>query len=98
MRWALANGGNTTSDQIKNMVLYYSATDPGNTTGYFGLTSSMVSSTVVYNSTDPVNGEWNNRITINIHDYPYTILSPYIAGTYSGPNINLTIPLGQKYE
>jgi len=37
---------------------------------------------------------WNWYVSISVHDYPYKMLSPYIAGTYTGPNINVSVPLG----
>ena len=37
---------------------------------------------------------WNWTISVLISNYPYQMLSPYIAGSYTGPNINVTVPLG----
>jgi Flp pilus assembly protein TadG len=87
-RWGLASTTATT-DQIKNMVIYGQTT--AGTNGYFGLTSSMVTVTASNANT------YNWCISVLISNYPYQMLSPYIAGTYNGPNINVTIPLG-KYD
>ncbi len=87
-----------TTDQITNMVLYAQSTDPGNTTGYFNLTSSMVTVTpttdkicVVQDAS--VKPTLYNRLTVQIHDYPYIMLSPYSAGSYNGPNITVGAPI-----
>lgn len=87
-RWGMATSGATTS-QIQNMVLYGQST--GGSNGYFGLTSSMVTVT----ESNPNTYNW--RISVLISNYPYHMFSPYIAGTYTGPNINVTTPLG-KYD
>jgi Flp pilus assembly protein TadG len=87
-RWGMATTGATTSE-IQNMVLYGQPTAGSN--GYFGLTISMVTVT----ESNPNTYNW--RISVLISNYPYHMFSPYIAGTYTGPNINVTIPLG-KYD
>jgi len=69
-------------------VLYDQATVPTSPSPYFGLTTSMVTVASTGSGTD------NFRLTISIHDYPYTIVSPWIAGSYTGPNINVAVPLG----
>ena len=84
-RWAMINGTATTS-QIQNMVIYGQPTT--GTNGYFGLTSSMVTVTASNPNT------WNWRISVLISNYPYQMFSPYMAGTYTGPNINVVVPLG----
>ena len=84
-RWGMTNSGATTAE-ITNMMLYGQSTAGSN--GYFGLTSSMVSVTFSNANT------WNWYVSISVHDYPYKMLSPYIAGTYTGPNINVSVPLG----
>jgi len=87
-----------TADQIRNMVLYYQSTDPGNTTGYFNLTSSNVTVTqttdricVVQDSS--VYPTLYKRAIIQIHDYSYVMLSPFSAGSYNGPNITVATPV-----
>ena len=84
-RWGMINANATTS-QIQNMVMYGQTT--AGTSGYFGLTSSMVTVTASDSNT------WNWRISVLISNYPYQMFSPYIAGTYNGPNINVIVPLG----
>jgi Flp pilus assembly protein TadG len=87
-RWGMATSGASTTD-IQNMVLYGQTTAGSN--GYFGLTSSMVGVTQSNANT------YNWCISVLISNYPYYMFSPYLAGTYTGPNINVTIPLG-KYD
>lgn len=84
-RWGMVNGA-ATNTQIQNMVLYGQPTTGSN--GYFGLTPSMVTVTASNPNT------WNWRIAVLISNYPYVMLSPYIAGTYTGPNISVVVPLG----
>ena len=84
-RWGLTNNTATTS-QIQNMVIYGQSSAGSN--GYFGLTSSMVTVTASNANT------WNWRISVLISNYPYQMFSPYIAGTYTGPNISVSVPLG----
>ena len=86
-RWGLVNDPTNTT-AIQNMVLYNQATAPQNGSGYFGLTASMV------NVTNPGSGSSDNRIVILINNYSYIILSPYIGGTYTGPNITVVQPVG----
>ena len=83
-RWGMAYGG--TNDQITNMVVY-GQTSAGSS-GYLGLDTSMV--TVTSNNANT----WNWNINILLSNYPYKMLSPYIAGSYTGPNILVTVPLG----
>lgn len=99
VRWGAVTDPTNTS-AIQNMVLYNQSTTPGNSgngwgdtnatpAGYFGLTSSMVQ------VSDPGSGTDDYRVTILITNYPYTVLSPYIGGTYTGPNITVSYPIGQ---
>ncbi len=85
-RYGLVNDP-TDSTSIQNMVLYNRASAPDDTSGYFGLTSRMVDVSNPGTATD-------HRIVIKIHDYPFTILSPYITGTHNGPNIFVVVPVG----
>jgi Flp pilus assembly protein TadG len=96
VRWGAVN--DATADQIRNMVLFYQSTDPGNTTGYFNLTSSMVDVTPNTDSicmvSDPtVFPTLYKRVTVRIHDYSYVMLSPFSAGSYNGPNITIAAPV-----
>jgi Flp pilus assembly protein TadG len=87
-RWGAINDP-TDSTSITNMVLYnQSATPPLGTTGYFKLAAGNV---VVSN---PDSGTDNYRLNITISGYTYNMLSPYIAGTYTGPTITVSVPLG----
>jgi Flp pilus assembly protein TadG len=87
-RWGAVNDP-TNSSAIQNMVLYNQTTVPsGATSGVFGLTSSMVTVTTADSGTD------DYRLIVSITNYPYTMISPLIGGTYTGPNISISIPLG----
>ena len=71
------------------MVLYNQSTPPvGGGSGYLGLTSSNVQ------VSNPGSGTNDNRVVVFITNYSYTVLSPYIGGTYTGPNITITYPVG----
>ena len=85
-RWgALSDPTNLTA--IQNMVLYNQSTVPSAGRGYFGLTTSNVQ------VTNPGSGTTNSRVAVLITNYPYTVLSPTIGGTYSGPNISIAYPV-----
>jgi len=88
-RWgAIADPTNTTA--IQNMVRYNQSTTPASgTASYFNLSAANVQVT----NLDA--GTANSRLKVLITNYPYTILSPNIAGTYTGPNISVVVPLGQ---
>jgi Flp pilus assembly protein TadG len=97
LRWGAVNDASTS--QIQNMVLYYQSTNPGNgTPGYFNLTSSNVTASKTTDSicmvSDPtVYPTLYKRMSLQIHDYSYTMLSPFSAGTYNGPNITVAAPI-----
>jgi TadE-like protein len=74
---------------VQNMVLYGQTTGSG--PGIFGLQPGMVSVTMPNEHTD------DYRLLIKITDYPYTIFSPLIAGTYTGPDITAALPLGANF-
>jgi|SRR6185312_7240137 len=84
-RWGMTTTSATTT-QIQNMMVYGQSSAGSN--GYFGLTPSMVTVT----SSNPNTYNW--RISILVSNYPYKMLSPYLAGTYTGPNIKISVPLG----
>ena len=87
-RWGAVHDP-TDGTSIQNMVLYDQSTAPTDgTSGVFGLTSSMVSVSTSDSGTD------DYRLTIVVSNYPYYVISPYIAGTYTGPNITISVPLG----
>jgi hypothetical protein len=87
IRWGAVNDSSTT--EVQNKVLYDQSTVPTTGSGYFGLTSSMVTVTSTAAGTD------NARLVVSVHDYPYVMVSPWITGTYTGPNIQVEFPLGQ---
>lgn len=87
-RWGAINNP-TDATSIANMVLYnQSATPPDGTASLFGLTSSNIS------VTNPDSGTNNYRLSITISGYSYTVLSPYIGGSYTGPPVTVSVPLG----
>jgi len=103
VRWGavtLAANESTSLDQIRNMVLYNQSTSLGGS-GYFGLTSAMVDVTKTTDTLCTVSGSdpmLYVRFIVKIHDYPYQILSPYIAGSYNGPNITIGAPVEQDFS
>ena len=87
-RWGAVNNPTDTAS-IQNMVLYNQASvPPPPASGYFGLTTAMVQVSTADPSTD------NYRLVVQITNYPYRVFSPLIAGTYTGPNITISVPLG----
>ena len=84
-RWG-AISDPTNSTAITNMVLYNAPTGSG--TGYFNLTSANVF------VTNPGVGTDNYVLNVQLSGYKYTRVSPYIAGSYTGPQINVSVPLG----
>lgn len=89
---AIENPDDTTA--IKNRILYGQTTarvqpDGAPATGYFGLTPSMVTVTTSGKNTD------NYRVNVTIRNFPFTMLSPFVAGSKtSGTPIYVTVPLG----
>jgi len=97
-RWGAINNP-ADSDSITNMVLYNQATTPDSgTPTYFNLTAGTTDAqgnkTGNVFVTNPGSGTDNYRLNLQISGYSYTILSPYIAGTYTGPPITVSVPLG----
>jgi Flp pilus assembly protein TadG len=87
-RWGAINDP-TDSASITNMVLYnQGAAPPSGTASYFNLTAANVQ------VTNPDSGTDNYRLNLRIAGYSYAVLSPYIAGSYTGPQIVVSIPLG----
>jgi len=88
-RWGVVHDP-TDHTSIQNMVLYNQNPAPQDQTqGYFGMTSDMVQ------VSDPGSGTNDYRLVVFITNYPYTILSPYIGGTHVGPDITVSVPIGQ---
>ncbi len=97
IRWGAVTP-NATADQITNMVLYYQSTDPGNTTGYFNLTPTMITVTPTTDRICMVQDAnvfptLYKRVTVQISGYSYIMLSPFSAGSYNGPNITIAAPV-----
>jgi Flp pilus assembly protein TadG len=78
----------TNSTAIRNMVLYLQSTAPSGGTASFGLTADMVSVSTADAGTD------NYRLVLQISGYSYSVLSPYLAGSYKGAPISVSVPLG----
>jgi Flp pilus assembly protein TadG len=91
-RWAArsgvigTNGIAYTPDQIRNLVIYGATSGSG--TGYFGLTSSMVT----VNNYDANTDAW--RTEVKISHFPFKMLTPYLAGNYTGATIVVDVPRG----
>jgi len=87
-RWGAINDP-TDSTSITNMILYYQAAAPSSgTPSYFGLTAANVL------VTNPNSGTNDYRLNVTISGYSYTMISPYIGGTYTGAPITVSVPLG----
>lgn len=78
----------TNSTAIQNMVLYLQSTVPPNGKASFGLTASNVS----VSTADA--GTANYRLVLTVSGYSYLVLSPYLAKSYKGPPISVSVPLG----
>jgi Flp pilus assembly protein TadG len=97
-RWAARTGvaNSYTDDQIMNLVVYGQSTT--GTSAYFGLSKGTISNgactggTVCAQDYD-INTD-NYRTEVRIYNYPYVMLSPYSAGSYTGPNISVDVPRG----
>jgi Flp pilus assembly protein TadG len=87
-RWGAINDP-TNSASIKNMVRYYQSADPpSGTASYFNLSDSNVT------VTNPGSGTNNYYLNVRISGYSFTVLSPYIAGNFTGPPVTVSVPLG----
>jgi Flp pilus assembly protein TadG len=78
----------TNSTAIRNMVLYLQPTEPANGSASFGLTASMV------NVSTADAGTYNYRLVVQVSGYSYRLLSPNLAGTYTGAPVNVSVALG----
>lgn len=88
----------TDSTSIQNVVLYGQASggsvpaSPSSTDkGIFDVQRSNVNVSATGSGTD------DYRLTVQIQNYPYTIYSPLISGSYNGPNILASLPLGINF-
>lgn len=87
-RWGAVNNPNDAAS-IRNMVLYYSPLGADNNrTPYMGLQDSNVQVSVSGVNTD------DHSLLVRITGFRYSVLSPFIAGGYTGPNIDVLMPLG----
>jgi hypothetical protein len=86
-RWGAATDPTNTS-AIQNMVLYLQSEAPENGKASFGLTPSMVSVSTADAGTD------NYRLVVQISGYTYRLISPYLAGSYKGAPVSVSVPLG----
>ena len=93
-RWGAINDPSNSSS-IVNMVLYNQATNPAGTAagldpvpGYLNLSSSNVT------VSNPNMGADNARLIVIVSGYRYSVISPYIAGSYTGPAVTVVVPLG----
>jgi Flp pilus assembly protein TadG len=88
LRWGSINGPTNTT-AIRNMVLYNQSAAPADgTPTYYGLTTDNLAISTSGSGTD------NYLLTMRISGYSYKIFSIGIAGTFTGPAITVTVPLG----
>jgi hypothetical protein len=86
VRYAAINPGDLTA--VQNVVLYGQATAPdGDAPGLFGLHRSMVDVSRA--------DEWTpeDRIVITISGYRYTLITPFMAGGFTGRPIKVSSPV-----
>jgi Flp pilus assembly protein TadG len=86
------------STSIQNIVLYGQAsggsvpTSPSSSdTGIFNVQRSNITVTTTGSGTD------DYRLLVKVQSYKYSIYSPTISGSYTGPNITAALPLGINY-
>jgi Flp pilus assembly protein TadG len=98
IRYGIVNNPSDTTS-IQNVVLYGQAsggsvpTTPASTDkGIFNVPRSDVTVSTTGSTTD------DYRLTVQIKNYSYTMYSPIISGSYTGPNIFATLPLGINYQ
>lgn len=97
VRYGIVNNPSD-STSIQNVVLYGQASGgsvpdnpSGTDRGIFNVQRSSVTVSAPGAATD------DYRLTVQITNYPYTMYSPFIAGSYTGPNILASLPLGINY-
>jgi Flp pilus assembly protein TadG len=97
VRYGIVNDP-TNATLMQNVVLYGQAsggsvpTSPSNgDTGIFNVKRSNVIVTNTGSGTD------DYRILVQIQNYSYIMVSPWIAGSHNGPNITAALPLGINY-
>ena len=75
------------STAVQNLVLYGGSTNPGQTSGYWGLTPANVE--VVFDGQNTT----NRRVTIRVSGLAYRAHTPMMAGTFSNIPVQVSIPL-----
>jgi TadE-like protein len=87
-RFGAVNPSNLTA--VQNMVLYGQTSAPtGLSSGKFGLTAAMV------NVARSDAGTPQDRLVITISNYTYTLVLPFLAGSFTGRPIQVGIPVEQ---
>jgi hypothetical protein len=87
-RYGAVNPSNVAA--VQNIVLYGQTSAPQERRpGMFGLTSEMV--TVARNDA----GTSEDRIRVQIQDYSYTLVLPFLAGSFKGKPIQVSLPVEQ---
>ena len=87
-RWVAINDPTDTAS-ITNMVLYNQGAAPAlGTASYFNLTPANVTVSSAGSGTD------DYRLNLQISGYSYAVFSLYVAGSYIGPKITISVPLG----
>lgn len=89
-RWGAANDP-TNATAIQNVALYNQSTVPSGSTPLLGLTADNVSVSTSGAGTN------NYCLTVQISGHKYTLVSPYLAASYSGAPITVSVPLGAYY-
>jgi len=88
VRWGAINSLKDTA-QVKNMVLYNQPTTPTLGKGaYLGLKPENVVVTTPDAATD------NYRMVVEVTNYKYNVLSPFVAGVFTAPKITAEAPVG----
>ncbi len=82
LRWAVIRPFDGDGTQIRNLILYNQPTVPsGVPSTFLNLTASNIQVTHVPAPTGDPNDE---RLTVSIVNYPYSFVSPWIAGSVTG--------------
>lgn len=88
----------TNATLIQNVVLYGQASGgpvPGTAHSTDLGIFNVPRSDVIVNASGITTDDY--RLTVQIKNYTYTIYSPFISGSYTGPNILASLPLGANY-
>ncbi len=88
----------TDATSIQNVVLYgqpSGGTVPAQASNTDQGIFNLQRSNVIVSTTGSATQDY--RLSVLIQNYPYVIYSPGISGTYNGPNILVTLPLGVNF-